>query len=200
MIKSHMAIMDELKSYASPKSKLTRMIKSGDLIQIRRGLYVDDRYTPLRSLAPVVYGPSYISFQSALAIWNLIPERVNVMICASFNKNKDKVYHTPLGEFRYLYLPNKVYPYGIQLEKLDGMGYLVASPEKALCDMVYKEPSLLDVDEMEAYLLENLRIERERLLQLDHDFISWIAPRYRRKSLITLAQWFDRQRRVSYGK
>jgi hypothetical protein len=122
------------------------------------------------------------------------------MTCASFNKNKDKIYHTPLGEFRYLYLPNKVYPYGIQLEKLDGMGYLVASPEKALCDMVYKEPSLHTIGEMEAYLLENLRIERERLLQLDHEFISWIAPRYRRISLITLAQWFDRQRRVSYGK
>jgi len=195
MIKSHSAIMDELKAYASPRSKLTRLIKSGELIQIRRGLFVDDRATSLRSLAPVVYGPSYISFQSALAIWNLIPERVPVMISASFNKNKDKAYHTPLGEFRYLYLPNAVYPYGIQLEKENGMGYLIASPEKALCDMVYKTPSLLHTADIEAFLLEDLRMELEELLKFDREFINFIAPRYRRKSLVALAQWFEQNGR-----
>jgi hypothetical protein len=191
MIKSHSAIMDELKAYASPRSKLTRLIKSDELIQVRRGLFVDDRTTSLRSLAPVVYGPSYISFQSALAIWNLIPERVPVMISASFNKNKDKAYHTPLGEFRYLYLPNTVYPYGIQLQKENGMGYLIASPEKALCDMVYKTSSLLHTADIEAFLLENLRMELEELLKFDREFINFIAPRYRRKSLVALAQWFE---------
>ena len=195
MIKSHSAIMDELKAYASPRSKLTRLIKSGELIQVRRGLFVDDRSTSLRSLAPVVYGPSYISFQSALAIWNLIPERVPVMISASFNKNKDKAYHTPLGEFRYLYLPNTVYPYGIQLEKENGMGYLIASPEKALCDMVYKTPSLLHTADIEAFLLEDLRMELEELLKFDREFINFIAPRYRRKSLVALAQWFEQNGR-----
>ena len=189
--------MEELNAYASPRSKLTRLIKSGDLIQVRRGLFVDDRSTSLRSLAPVVYGPSYISFQSALAMWNLIPERVPVMICATFNKNKDKAYHTPLGEFQYRYLPNAVYPYGIQLEKEHGMGYLIASPEKALCDMVYKVPSLHTVADIDAYLLEDLRMEHEELVKFDQEFINFIAPRYRRKSLVALAQWFvqnERQR------
>jgi hypothetical protein len=39
MIKTHLAVMNELKAYASPKARLTRLLKSGKLVQIRRGLF-----------------------------------------------------------------------------------------------------------------------------------------------------------------
>jgi hypothetical protein len=41
MIKDHLAVMEELKNYASPKMKLSGMIKSGSIIRIRRGLFTD---------------------------------------------------------------------------------------------------------------------------------------------------------------
>jgi hypothetical protein len=44
MINDHPAVMEELKNYASPKMKLSRMIKSGSIIRIRRGLFADDKY------------------------------------------------------------------------------------------------------------------------------------------------------------
>ena len=193
MFKSHLMVMDELKNYASPKARLTRMLKSGKLIQIRRGLFTDSASITQRGLAPVLYGPSYISFQYALCAAGLIPERAAVITCASFNKNKDKLFHTPIGIYQYRYLPNGVYPYGITMEEEDSMSYLLATPEKALCDMVYKTPSVTGLDDIEYLLLEDWRIDVEDLLGLDRDFIRWIAPRYHRKSLLALASWFARE-------
>lgn len=185
--------MEELKDYAAPKARLTRLLKSGELIQVRRGLFVDSPSVSRRVLASALYGPSYISFEYALSVAGLIPERVEIVTSACFHKNRDKVFRTPLGEFRYFYLPDAVYPYGIRLEEDDGMSYLIASSEKALCDAVYKVPSITSVSGMGRLLLEDWRMERDDLLKLDQTFIKWIAPMYRRKSLAALTAWFRKE-------
>jgi phage terminase large subunit-like protein len=196
MIKTHLMVMDELKEYASPKARLTRLLKSGKLIQLRRGLFVDTPAMSRRVIAPILYGPSYISFQYALAAAGLIPERTPIISSASFNKNKNKVFHTPLGEYRYYYLPSAVYPYGITMEMEDDAAYLIATPEKALCDMVYKTPDITSIAAMNELLIENWRIERDDLLELDYEFIKWIAPLYHRKSLNALSGWFTKERKI----
>lgn len=193
MIKTHLAVMEELKGYASPKARLTRLLKSGELIQVRRGLFVDTPSVSRKALASALYGPSYISFEYALSVAGLIPERVEIVTSACFHKNRNKVFRTPFGEFRYFYLPDAVYPYGIRLEEEDGMSYLIASGEKALCDAVYKVPSVTSVIGMERLLLEDWRMERDDLLKLDRTFIRWIAPMYRRKSLAALVAWFGKE-------
>ena len=193
MIKTHLAIMEELKDYSSPRARLTRLLKTGELIQIRRGLFVDAPSVSRKVLASIVYGPSYISFEYALSAAGLIPERVEVVTSACFNKNRNKIFRTPLGEFRYFYLPDLVYPYGIRLQEDDSMSYLMASGEKALCDAVYKVPAVATVSAMERLLLEDWRMEREDLVNLDQTFITWIAPMYRRKSLLALAAWFEKE-------
>ncbi|GHV07534.1 hypothetical protein FACS189485_18010 [Spirochaetia bacterium] len=193
MVKSHMSVMDELKGYASPKARLTRLLKSGRLIQLRRGLFADNAVVSRRVIASALYGPSYISFEYALAAAGLIPERVTTVSSASFNKNKDKVFRNPLGEFRYYYLPAAVYPYGITMEEENGSSYLIASPEKALCDTIYKAPDIITVKAMNALLLENLRINMDALDKLDADFIRWIAPLYRRRAVLALSAWFTKK-------
>ena len=94
-------ISDQLKEYASPKSKLTTMIQSGELIKIKRGLYIpgDRKGYSLKTLANKIYGPSYISFESALAFHGIIPERVVNITSAVYNKNKDKTFHTQVGTY-----------------------------------------------------------------------------------------------------
>jgi len=193
MLKTHLMLMDELKEFASPRARLTRMLKAGELVQLRRGLFVDDPSVSVRVPAPVIYGPSYISFQYALAFAGLIPERVAVVTSASYNKNKDKVFHTPLGDYRYLYLPATVYPYGITRMEENGMSYLMASPEKALCDSVYKISGVSSAVEMDRLLREDWRMDMDAVAGLDTDFIAWIAPMYRRKSMTALAAWFQRE-------
>jgi len=193
MIKDHLTIMDEMKGYASPRARLTRMLKSGTIIQVRRGLFVDNVNVSRRILAPIIYGPSYLSFQYALHHFGLIPERVNIVTSATYNKNKDKMYHTPLGDFKYYYLPCKVYPYGIMKEEEDGFPYLLASPEKALCDTLYKTSGINTIDDLELLLFDDWRMEREELLKLDSGFISFIAPLYHRRPLVLLERWFRRE-------
>lgn len=190
MIKTHQAVMEELADYASPKARLTTMLKAGTLLQVRRGLFVQDDGVSRRALAPVIYGPSYISFQYALAAYGLIPERVETVTCASYGKNRDKLFRTPLGEYRYLYLPIGVYPYGLRQDEDGGAKYLIATAEKALCDAVYKTSGIQNPAEIEALLLEDWRMEKEELVKLDADFIRWIAPRYGRRSVAALAAWF----------
>ena len=195
MIKAHLVLMEELKAYASPKAKLTRLLKSGQLVQVRRGLFVDSAAVSRPCLAPMIYGPSYLSFQYALSVYGLIPERAQSFTSASYHKNKNKVFHTPLGDFYYYYLPAGVYPYGI-LKKTEGdYSYLLASPEKALCDSVYKIKNIGTLDEMEKLLLEDWRMEKGNLLKLDRGFIKKIAPLYHRNSLKLLSEWLRKKER-----
>lgn len=192
MIKDHLYVMDELKEYASPKARLTRMLKSGSIIQVRRGLFVDDKNIPGRALAPLVYGPSYLSFEYALAAHGLIPERVNIYTSASFKKNRDRVFHTAMGDYFYYYLPTAVYPYGLAREMENGFPYIIALPEKALCDTLYKTSGINNRKELELLLFEDWRIEKEDLVNLDRGFLNFIAPLYRRKTLKLFIEFLRR--------
>ena len=65
---------------------------------LRRGLYLrDSRVNPL-ALAPAIHGPSYVSFESALAWHGLIPERVEEVVCATFKRPAE--FETPVGRYR----------------------------------------------------------------------------------------------------
>ena len=68
--------MYELRSYASPKSKLTQMIKKGEIIQLVRTVYADSLSDPKLAAASMIYIHCYISFETALAYHQMIPERM----------------------------------------------------------------------------------------------------------------------------
>ncbi len=193
MIQTSQIVMEALASYASPKAKLTRMVASGELVRIKRGLYVSDPATPRKALAPMIYGPSYISFQTALARYGLIPERVESVLSASYGKNRDKHYRTPLGEYRYLYVPTAAYPYGLDLAEEGGFQYIIASREKALCDSVYKAGKTETGEDIRELLLDNWRMDEDDLRSLDLELVRFLAPRYGRRSVTTLALWMEKE-------
>src|SRR5436190_9717139 len=77
-------LISVLSNYASPRDKITAWLKSGDLIRVKKGLYVfgkDVALTPFSHevLANLIYGPSAISLSYALAFYGLIPERVTTV-------------------------------------------------------------------------------------------------------------------------
>ncbi|MDD3250085.1 MAG: hypothetical protein PHF23_06955 [Smithellaceae bacterium] len=194
MCKDHLTLMHELRDYASPKARLTRMIKSGEVLQVRRGIFLDKRegsgYS-LKSLAAVIYGPSYISFEYALAHYGLIPERVQVVTSAAYNKNKNRRFSTPLGDFYYYYLPAAVFPYGVVLGSENKQSYLIAAPEKALCDTLYKTRGIESIKALEALLIEDWRMEREAVLSLDRASIIFLTSLYRKKIFRLLLKWLE---------
>jgi hypothetical protein len=194
VIKDSLSVAHALQAYASPKSKLTRMIASGELIHVRRGLYVqpDGSPVPARSLAGMVYGPSYLSFHFALFAHGLIPEKAVVFTSASFNKNKDKTFETPFGTYVYYYLPVAIYPFGVERREELGMPYELATPEKALCDALYKENGIANESGLEMLLFENWRIDPADFKNLDGSVLRFLAPLYKRKTLYTLHRLLER--------
>jgi len=118
-------------------SLLKRAMACGEVIQIRRGLYcLAEKYRrrpfDLFEVAQRIYGPSYISFESALSFHGWIPEAVLSVTSASIGKAKE--YQTEVGVFSFRRVPTNVFFEGV--ERLPS-GVLIARPFKALLDYIY---------------------------------------------------------------
>jgi len=138
MVKTTEMIVSELHQYASPLDKLSRLVKQEKYIPIIRGLYETDKTVSGYLLANIIYAPSYLSFEFALAYHGLIPEAVYSFTSATFEKKKKKIYENPFGTFTYQDIPSSAYYYGIEIKAEKQYTYFIASPEKALCDQLYK--------------------------------------------------------------
>lgn len=113
-------------------------------------------------MANLIYGPSAISLNYALSFYGLIPERT--ITITSITNKRNKLFITPVGEFTYTYLNNKKYSVGIDLLAQSKDHFvLMATPEKALCDFIHlvdKNISLNTINEVEAYLFQDLRLDQ----------------------------------------
>ena len=132
--------MDRLAGFRAPRNKLRSLCLGGDVVRVRKGLYVAPTFPgrppsvdPL-VLAPLVYGPSYVSLETALAWHGLIPERVDEI--TSVTCKRARLFRTPLGRFSYRPVNEVAFGYGVGLQSADGGSFFLAEPEKALCDRV----------------------------------------------------------------
>ena len=189
MIKTTDMILEELQSYANPKTNLSRMVKQGKYFQIARGLYETDKNVPGHLLAGSIYGPSYISFEYALGFYGMIPEAVYTITSATFEKRKKKKYETAFGTFTYRDVPSAAFPLNIRLIQEGSYFYRIAEPEKALCDQLYTMPPAKNIKLLAELLFDDLRIEETELLKLEIEKIVFLSDRYHStniKKLITL--------------
>lgn len=178
MIKTTAILMDELREYVNPTAKIRRLVDEGKLVPIIRGLYETDGSLPGYCLAPVIYGPSYLSFEFALAYYSLIPEAVYHFTSATFEKKKAKRYVTPFGTYMYRDVPSEVYPLGVVLHAENGYGFQIASPEKAICDELYKISPQRNRGGLESLLFEDLRIDKEGFFKLKMSDLLEISTHY----------------------
>lgn len=160
-----------LNEYTSPRDKITKMIREGDIVRVKKGLYVfgnELRQRPFSSvyMANLIYGPSYVSLEYALQMYSLIPERVEEI--TSVTSGRSKRFVTPIGTFSYRKVPERAYAGGMDIQVNEsGSRYLVAVPEKALVDKVMKSaPQVRTQKEMELYLSSDLRTDLSDLMQL----------------------------------
>lgn len=151
-----------LRGTSDIRGKIARMLKAGDLIQLRRGLYTSQRNLDARCLAGAIYGPSYLSFETALAWHGMIPEAVTEVLSATIKRGVG--FENVLGRFRYFQIPKSVYSVGIERITNSDLPFLIASPTKALCDRIARESgfrSMIDV----AQWLDGMRIDLEKGLE-----------------------------------
>jgi predicted transcriptional regulator of viral defense system len=180
-----------LGEYRYPGNKVSQMEKNQELIRLKKGLFVVspelNRLTISRELiANHLYGPSYISFESALAFYKLIPERVHTV--RSMTLKRSRSFSTPLGDFDYISAHQEYYQIGIRQEIVnDRYAYLIASPEKAICDMIMTTPGLRlqSVKAMQIYLEEDLRIDFSSATAIHTEIIRQCIDAGRKKSELT---------------
>ncbi len=142
---------------ASVRRQLSRLTASGRLLQLRRGLYaLAPPYQKVKPhpflVANHIVRPSYVSLQSALAHHGIIPEHVPVV--TSVTTSRPGLWSTALGDFSYRHIKKGLF-FGSHMEDLGGgQAALVATPEKALLDLLHLQPG----SDRPAYLQE-LRLE-----------------------------------------
>jgi len=90
-------------------------------------------------IANLIYRPSYVSMESALSLYGLIPQGVfQAISCTTL---KTAAFETPAGNFKYRHIKPVLY-FGFRLERRDDYTVLAASPEKALIDCLYLTSSI----------------------------------------------------------
>lgn len=193
MIVTNRIAKNNLHNYLNKNTKLGREVKEGKLIKIINGLYETNANTPGYLLAGSIYGPSYISFDYALAYYGLIPERVDVVTSATFNKKKKKKYMTPFGTFIYQDVPKNVYAEEIILKKENQYIYQIASPEKALCDKLYTLSPLKNMENLKIMLFDDLRIDEDNFNTLSVDVINKLSDLYHSTNVKLLANYMRRE-------
>lgn len=138
--------------------QLSRWVKAGRLFQLRRGLY---------ALAPTwrkvephpflianrIQRGSYVSLQSALAFHGLIPEHVPVV--TSVGPGRPETVRNPLGSFQFNHLAGGLLFGYSQVEVAPRQLAFVASPEKALLDLVHLTPGADCADYLRELRLQN---------------------------------------------
>ena len=173
-----------LRDTSDVRGKIGRMLKSDELIHLRRGLYASRRNVDPRCLAGSIYGPSYVSFETALAWHGMIPETVTEILSATSKRGVD--FENVFGRFRYFQIPEAVYPVGIQRITDSELPFLLASATKALCDRIAREPgfrSMVDVSQW----LDGMRIDLEK--GLDTTELELCADNYRSPAVRLLRQF-----------
>ena len=167
------------------RRQLSRWVKSGRLYQLRRGLYAlappfqKTRPHPFVIANRMVRG-SYVSLQSALAYYGLIPEVVPVV--SSVTTARPGRWQTPLGTYAFRHVKAELF-FGYRLKEVSpGQHAFLAVPEKALLDLAYLHPG----GDSPAYL-QGLRLQN--LDHLDVDELRRMAERAGKPKLRRVAAY-----------
>jgi len=173
------------------RGKIARMIRSGDLFQLRRGLYATRRDLNPFCLAAGLYGPSYISYETALSYYGLIPEAVYEITSATLKRPAE--FQNIFGRFHYRRVPESVYPVGIERVTESGLPFLIASPTKAVCDRIALEPRMRSMSDVKRWA-ELMRLDEA--IEFDLTVLDACAENYQRPAVRFLRRTVEKYGRI----
>jgi hypothetical protein len=194
----YQTLLDSIHGYARPRMKISGMLAKGDIVRVKKGLYILGESLRRRPfcrelLANLIYGPSYVSLEYALHYHGLTPERVETV--TSVTSGRSRTFDTPVGTFSYRMISMEAFRSGMDRVELDdGRSFLIAIPEKALADRIIADrgTGISTQKELYDYLLASLRIDPANLCDLDPTRLSEIAQHYRSRKVKLLADLVNR--------
>ncbi len=174
---------------------LVRWQEKGYVLKVRNKWYCfADRRWDERQLywvANRIYAPSYISLESALSFYGLIPE--GVFTFQSVSTLKTNAFQTPIGHFSYANVKPDWY-FGYRMAAAGRLYFAIADPAKALLDLLYLRPELHADAQFEALRL-NMAAIREQLdmptYQLYLDKFCGPSVQRRGRRLLTYIQQYQ---------
>jgi predicted transcriptional regulator of viral defense system len=148
------------------RRQLSGWVNEGKLWQLRRGLYA--LAPPYQQIPPhpflvanrLVAG-SVVSLQAALGYYGLIPEHVAAV--TSVTTRAPGEWRTPAGHFIYRHIHHDLFFGYERVAVADRQHAFIATPEKALLDLVHLRPGGDSAD-----YLASLRLQNLDLLAVDH--------------------------------
>ncbi|MBO5796456.1 MAG: hypothetical protein J6R28_07400, partial [Bacteroides sp.] len=163
------SLYPELKS---ANKKVTWLEKQGFIIRLKRGLYVVNPEYSRKTLsseliANHLYAPSYISMSTALRYYGLVPEAVYVH--QSMTVKHSRSFQTPIGGYDYKYISREAFSIGVRSIHKGDYAFLMASPEKALCDLIANSSkvNLRYMKDVETYLEQDIRMDMDEFYKMD---------------------------------
>jgi len=122
-------------SEISRRFLVTRAVKRGDILKLRRGLYaLTSPPPPDLQVANALYRPSYVSFGFALSFYHLIPEAAYAVTSATPRGTSS--FNTLGKRFVYHHLRPRAFT-GYRAERVQNRTVWIAEPEKAIVDALY---------------------------------------------------------------
>jgi len=166
------------------RRRLSEWQKKGYIQKIVKGYYlfseIDIDENLLAAIANKIYKPSYISFETAMSHYRLIPE--SIYMITSVSTRRTYLFETPLARFSYRTIkPALFFGYSI----LTG-GIKMASLEKAVLDYFYINPKVRTEDDF-----SSLRINREEMIgRFKKERFTDYAQRFNQKRLSNTVEHF----------
>jgi len=182
----------------SANKKVIWLEKQKFIIRLKRGLYVinpeySGKILSSEVIANHLYTPSYISMSTALRYYGLIPEAVYVH--QSMTIKHPRSFQTPVGNYDYKYISRKAFPIGVRSMNKGDYAFLIASPEKALCDLIANSPKVIlrYMRDVEIYLEQDIRMDMDEFHNMDATiFEDYISVGKKADSISTLLKFLRR--------
>ena len=196
---THQILTSLLNQYKRPNDKIMALKDKGIIKSVKRGIYIpgedSNMQRPESSLiANHIYGQSYLSMETALSHYGLIPERVYAVTSMKIKPSKD--FRTSIGLYSCSYLPLPYYAFGINNVKLhENQRVIMAYPEKALTDKIATTTGVIlrSLNNAQNYVLENLRMEQSDLKDFDTTQVrSWLSDAPKKESLEILIKMIEK--------
>lgn len=162
------------------QDRLTDWLKHGYIKRIIKNYYIfsDSKITEdtLFFIANKIYQPSYISMESALSFYSLIPDQIFAI--TSLSSKKTSTFTTPVATFLFNTIKPSLF-FGYKLVRFDNFSFKIAEPEKTILDYFYLHSELKNDDDF-----SEMRVNEEEFKEkMDLDKLKKYLNLFKNKSL-----------------